>query len=282
MVPFRSAEHENEKYVPPRRGLVSASVLLRHAGMDCRHTDSQDASGDIHVNLDSTIPCWNDEMAQPANTATVRPITYFTRAAKDSRRLCSFKLSNFVPFATFVVKILSAFVAGVPALLPQLLLAQEPLRAGTIFSATQAPLWAAREGRYFEKYGIRNLEMIQFSGGQPVTRALIGGDIQISTTGGAQDLTKAKEEGRVVFYTSWGPSDADYVIKAFERKYPFLKVEPVRASTDGCEMQILRLSPQDDITTHSLESGSVWLYAFNHRLLGNESPVTRYGETLCP
>ena len=27
--------------------------------------------------------------------------------------------------------------------------------------------------------------MIQFSGGQPVTRALIGGDIQISTTGGA-------------------------------------------------------------------------------------------------
>jgi NitT/TauT family transport system substrate-binding protein len=63
--------------------------------------------------------------------------------------------------------------------------AQEPLRAGTIFSATQAPLWAAKEGRYFEKYGIKNLEVIQFSGGQPVTRALIGGDIQISTTGGA-------------------------------------------------------------------------------------------------
>jgi ABC-type nitrate/sulfonate/bicarbonate transport system substrate-binding protein len=68
---------------------------------------------------------------------------------------------------------------------PRLLFAQEPLRAGTIFSATQAPLWAAKEGRYFEKYGIKNLEVIQFSGGQPVTRALIGGDIQISTTGGA-------------------------------------------------------------------------------------------------
>ncbi len=63
--------------------------------------------------------------------------------------------------------------------------AQEPPRAGTIFSATQAPLWAAKEGRYFEKYAIKNLEVIQFSGGQPVTRALIGGDIQISTTGGA-------------------------------------------------------------------------------------------------
>ena len=70
-------------------------------------------------------------------------------------------------------------------LLPTSLPAQEPLRAGTIFSATQAPLWAAKEGRYFEKYGIKNLEVIQFSGGQPVTRALIGGDIQISTTGGA-------------------------------------------------------------------------------------------------
>ncbi len=68
---------------------------------------------------------------------------------------------------------------------PKLLFAQELLRAGTIFSATQAPLWAAREGHYFEKYGIKNLEVIQFSGGQPVTRALIGGDIQISTTGGA-------------------------------------------------------------------------------------------------
>ena len=69
--------------------------------------------------------------------------------------------------------------------LTDLLSAQEPLRAGTIFSATQAPLWAATEGRFFEKYGIKNLEVIQFSGGQPVTRALIGGDIQISTTGGA-------------------------------------------------------------------------------------------------
>jgi NitT/TauT family transport system substrate-binding protein len=70
-------------------------------------------------------------------------------------------------------------------LIPASLFAEEPLRAGTIFSATQAPLWAAKEGRYFEKYGIKNLEVIQFSGGQPVTRALIGGDIQVSTTGGA-------------------------------------------------------------------------------------------------
>ena len=33
---------------------------LRHAGMDGRHPDAQDASGDIHVGLDSSTPCWND------------------------------------------------------------------------------------------------------------------------------------------------------------------------------------------------------------------------------
>jgi iron(III) transport system substrate-binding protein len=48
----------------------------------------------------------------------------------------------------------------------------------------------------------------------------------------AQDLAKARREGRVVFYTSWGPSDADYVIRAFEKKYSFLKVELVRSSSE--------------------------------------------------
>ena len=54
----------------------------------------------------------------------------------------------------------------------------------------------------------------------------------LSGTVHAQDFDKAKQEGRIVFYTSWGPSDADYVVKAFERKYPPLRVEPVRASSE--------------------------------------------------
>jgi NitT/TauT family transport system substrate-binding protein len=99
------------------------------------------------------------------------------------------KLFFFLTFARFVVRTSFLpkliFVLAIPLLCPARLPAQEILRAGTIFSATQAPLWAAKEGRFFERYGIRNLEVIQFSGGQPVTRALIGGDIQISTTGGA-------------------------------------------------------------------------------------------------
>src|SRR5690349_3307443 len=84
-----------------------------------------------------------------------------------------------------MIKVWFIFLLTFPLGLPYSLIAQELLRAGTIFSATQAPLWAAKEGHYFEKYGIKNLEIIQFSGGQPVARALIGGDIQISTTGGA-------------------------------------------------------------------------------------------------
>lgn len=64
------------------------------------------------------------------------------------------------------------------------------------------------------------------------TLALILGIVLTGQTAVAQDLDKAKQEGRVVFYTSWGPTDADYVVKAFERKHPPLKVEAVRASSE--------------------------------------------------
>ena len=57
--------------------------------------------------------------------------------------------------------------------------------------------------------------------------------------GQAQDLAKAKQEGRIVFYTSWGPSDADYVVKAFEKKYAPLKVETVRASSERTLTRLL-------------------------------------------
>lgn len=55
----------------------------------------------------------------------------------------------------------------------------------------------------------------------------------------AQDLDKAKQEGRIAFYTSWGPSDADYVVKAFERKFPQLRIETVRASSERTLTRLL-------------------------------------------
>src|SRR6266568_7057309 len=55
----------------------------------------------------------------------------------------------------------------------------------------------------------------------------------------AQDLAKAKQEGRIVFCTSWGPSDADYVVKGFEKKYAPLRVETVRASSERTLTRLL-------------------------------------------
>jgi len=44
--------------------------------------------------------------------------------------------------------------------------------------------------------------------------------------GQAQDLAKAKQEGRIVFYTSWGPSDADYVVKPSKKNIRRSKSKP--------------------------------------------------------
>jgi ABC-type Fe3+ transport system substrate-binding protein len=55
----------------------------------------------------------------------------------------------------------------------------------------------------------------------------------------AQDFGKAKQEGRLVFYTSWGPGDAEYVVKAFEKKFAPLRVETVRASSERTLTRLL-------------------------------------------
>ena len=55
----------------------------------------------------------------------------------------------------------------------------------------------------------------------------------------AQDLSKARQEGRIVFYTSWGPGDADYVVRAFEKKFAPLRVETVRASSERTLTRLL-------------------------------------------
>jgi hypothetical protein len=47
-----------------RSGLTTENEkqTLRHSGMDCRNLGSKDGSGDIHVGLDSSVPCWNDAL----------------------------------------------------------------------------------------------------------------------------------------------------------------------------------------------------------------------------
>src|ERR1044071_7489793 len=135
--------------------------------------------------------------------------------------------------------------------------AQELLRAGTIFSATQAPLWAAKEGRYFEKYGIKNLEVIQFSGGQPVTRALIGGDIQISTTGGAAVVNaRLKGADAVIIARTVGVFPYTLYVTKDIRSAADLKNKRLAVSTVGGSgyvamqyaLRKLGLDPDKDVT----------------------------------
>jgi hypothetical protein len=57
---------------------------LRHAGMDGRHPDAQDASGDVDIGLDSSSPCWNDGTETEPTPVFSRERT---KAAKDSFNL---------------------------------------------------------------------------------------------------------------------------------------------------------------------------------------------------
>src|SRR5262249_9814242 len=46
---------------------------LRHAGMDRRHPGLQGSPGNIHVNLDSSTPCWNDAIVGCAKLLSPPP-----------------------------------------------------------------------------------------------------------------------------------------------------------------------------------------------------------------
>src|SRR5262245_46103551 len=77
---------------------------LRQAGMDGRHPDYRDASGDIHVGLDSSTPCWNDTPKGRCLTDRVAHARYFQRRRRSetseyfsimfSRRLSRRSLEN--------------------------------------------------------------------------------------------------------------------------------------------------------------------------------------------
>jgi hypothetical protein len=49
--------HEAIHDLTPKEDEMQVS---RHAGMDGRHPGSEGCSGNIHVNLGSSTPCWND------------------------------------------------------------------------------------------------------------------------------------------------------------------------------------------------------------------------------
>ena len=52
--------------------------------MDSRHPGVQDASGDVHVGLDSSTPCWNDGIESPTKTDRGTPPCLFSKETLNS------------------------------------------------------------------------------------------------------------------------------------------------------------------------------------------------------
>ncbi len=197
------------------------------------------------------------EYLKPSVTPEISPVPSFPKRGNSNLPPQPIGKSESVKILGLVVVFL---------FFPGRLLAQEPLRAGTIFSATQAPLWAAKEGRFFEKYGIKNLEVIQFSGGQPVTRALIGGDIQISTTGGAAVVNaRLKGADTVIIARTVGVFPYTLYVSKDIRDASELKGKRLAVSTVGGSgyvamqyaLRRLGLDPDKDTRLASLASGTV-------------------------
>ncbi|MGE5816776.1 MAG: hypothetical protein ACM37Z_02055, partial [Deltaproteobacteria bacterium] len=53
---------------------------------------------------------------------------------------------------------------------------------GTTASASNLPVWVARDAGYFESYGL-NVEPVQIRGGSLITLAIITGNLQFSGVG---------------------------------------------------------------------------------------------------
>ena len=58
--------------------------------MDDRHPGSQDASGDIHVSLDSSAPCWNDAIEAALLEVTEGPLPGIFKEATKSTKITFF------------------------------------------------------------------------------------------------------------------------------------------------------------------------------------------------
>src|SRR5262249_15937452 len=57
-----------------------------HAGMDCRHPDSQGCLRNIHVNLDSSTLCWNDAIRVILSLKSSVARANFSRCHPEVRR----------------------------------------------------------------------------------------------------------------------------------------------------------------------------------------------------
>ena len=72
---------------------------FRHAGMDSRHPDSHERSEDIHVNLGSSTPCWNDEIGTASTVVALVPCLQNRRGMERQKKWLAIVVAIFSFFA---------------------------------------------------------------------------------------------------------------------------------------------------------------------------------------
>src|SRR5579859_4597131 len=73
----------------------------------------------------------------------------------------------------------------------------------------------------------------------------------------AATLAKAKQEGKVVFYTSLQTDDADPLVKAFMNAYPDIKVQLNRKSSSKILTQFMTEAKAGKVLADVLETGGL-------------------------
>jgi NitT/TauT family transport system substrate-binding protein len=91
------------------------------------------------------------------------------------------------------------------------------LRYGTTISAINLPVWVAREGRLFSKFGL-DVEVIMIQGGPLITMGIVSGELQFSGAGAASVVAARIQGGDVVLLACPADSDIVYLISRPEIK----------------------------------------------------------------
>ena len=164
--------------------------------------------------------------------------------------------------------------------------ADEPKRIlyGTTASASNLPVWVARDAGYFESYGL-NVEPVQIRGGSLITLAIITGNLQFSGVG-AESVVAARAAGGDIVLLAC-PVDADpvYLItrpeikSAAELKGLASAVTRYGSTTHfylRAALKHIGLNPDKDMTILQMGAGPEMVAALDSGRIAAAALTTRY------
>jgi NitT/TauT family transport system substrate-binding protein len=155
---------------------------------------------------------------------------------------------------------------------------------GTTASASNLPVWVARDAGYFENYGL-NVEPVQIRGGSLITLAIITGNLQFSGVG-AESVVAARAAGGDVVLLAC-PVDADpvYLItrpeikSATELKGLASAVTRYGSTTHfylRAALKHVGLNPDKDMTILQMGAGPEMVAALDSGRIAAAALTTRY------